>query len=110
MFRLITRPEVFLERIWTESSFGSRARGTPWGIANRCGGRRGWSRTTADGSNHELRRYRDDSAGVQLEEVFCAGREVLHCYLISQARWHVPMCLMVGLLGFCLAVLVKMSR
>ena len=32
MFRSITRLEVFLERIWTESSFGSRARGTPWGI------------------------------------------------------------------------------
>jgi hypothetical protein len=73
----------------------------------RCGGRWGWSRTTADGLNHELRRYRDDSAGVQLEEVFCAGREVLHCYLVSQARGHVPMCLMVGLLGFCLVVLVN---
>jgi hypothetical protein len=64
MFRLITRLQLYLGRIWTGSSFGSWARGTPCGMVKRYGGRRDWSRTTADGLNHELRRYRDDSAGV----------------------------------------------
>ena len=35
--------------------------------------------------NHDLRRSRDKSACVQLEEVLCAGREVLHGDLVSQA-------------------------
>jgi hypothetical protein len=43
------------------------------------------ARLTADGLNHDLRRWRDDSACVQLEEVLCAGRKVLHDCLASQA-------------------------
>jgi hypothetical protein len=67
---------------------------------------------TADGWNHDLRRCRDDSACVQLEEVLCAGRNVLHGCLVSQAM-SVSMCMCVwwfGLLGFFAWLAWYMSR
>jgi hypothetical protein len=46
----------------------------------------GESRSTAECLNRDRRRCRDDdSAGLQLEEVLCAGGMVLHCCLVSQA-------------------------
>lgn len=57
------------------------------------------ARPTADGLNHDLRRCRDDSACVQLEEILCAGRKVLHDCLVSQAM---GMCVCVWWLA-CLA-------
>lgn len=87
LFRTITALEAYSGRVSTRSSFGfsvPQHEATQDSEAIWEDGRDG-PRPTADGWNHDLRRCRDDSACVQLEEVLCAGREVLHDYLVSQA-------------------------
>jgi hypothetical protein len=75
-------------------------------IANRREDSGDGARPTADGLSHDRWRCQDDSACVQLEEILCAGRKVLHDCLVSQAMGMCVCVLVVGLLGFCQAGLV----